>query len=37
MEEKNLSIEPLTKFKNQGDLAAGISDFRIGLPRPTPK
>jgi hypothetical protein len=32
-----IANEPLAKFKNQGDLAAGISDFRIGLPRSTPK
>jgi hypothetical protein len=37
-EEGNfLSLEPLAKFNGSFDLEAGIANFRIGLPRPTPE
>jgi hypothetical protein len=32
-----LNIEPLAKFGEPCDLKAGIANFRIGLPRPTPE
>jgi len=34
---KTNRYEPLAKFRQQGDLEAGTTHFRIGLRRPTPK
>jgi DNA invertase Pin-like site-specific DNA recombinase len=31
------SLEPLAKSRQRGDLEAGTANFRIGLPRATPK
>jgi hypothetical protein len=35
--QKYKTKEPLAKFNGSFDLEAGIANFRIGLPRPTPE